>query len=117
MYCNEITKDNEKDIKGDEEKKLDFLREKQKEYLKVRYAEEIAHCIMLWFKYYRYENTTYDLLANSYLYSIFSLTSKEKLSIFNLSKKILTQKYKINIISENPLLLSSNVPFDKIIEQ
>lgn len=71
---------------------------------------------LLWFKYYRLENTTYDNLANTSLENnIFMFndiqTATEK------SKEILSQKYNIKIESLSPLILSSNLSFPEINEK
>lgn len=108
MIKNDISIENEKDISGEEEKLLGLLVYKQKEYLKQRYAEEVAHCIMLWFKYYRKESISYYNLANSYIMPLYNYSESETKDIIDLSKKILEEKYFIKIQNEKPLILFSD---------
>lgn len=113
MYCNQILDEYDEDIAGQRAKNLDILFKHEKEYKADRIAEDMAHFAMLWFKYFRKENTSYDALANSSMDEI-NFTNEEWDTIIENSKIILNKKYNINIVSCNPLILSCDVPFDKI---
>ncbi len=116
MYTNKICPENDKDIEGAREKKLDIFFEHEKKYKQKRLSEDIAHFIMLWFKYYRGDNTDYYSLANSSLGEI-KYTNNEWNNIIENSKIVLKNKYNINIVSCKPLVLSSNFPFNNIKEK
>ena len=115
MYCNQILEEYNEDIKGERAKELDILFKHEKEYKANRIAEDMAHYIMLWLKYFRKENTTYDALVNSSMDEI-NFTNEEWNIIIENSKQILNKKYNINIVSCNPLVLSFDVPFSNINE-
>lgn len=116
MYCNQILEEYDEDIAGQRAKDLDILFEHEKEYKANRIAEDMAHFVVLWLKYFRKENTSYNALVNSSMDEI-NFTNEEWDMIIENSKKILNKKYNINIVSCNPLILSSVVPFDKIYEK
>lgn len=113
MYCNQILEEYDEDIEGQRARDLDILFKHEKEYKADRIAEDMAHFVMLWLKYFRKENTSYDALVNSSMDEI-NFTNEEWNTIIENSKIILNKKYNINIVSCNPLVLSSDAPFDKI---
>lgn len=115
MYCNQILEEYDEDIAGQRTKDLDILFEHEKEYKANRIAEDMAHFVMLWLKYFRKENTSYDALVNSSMDEI-NFTNEEWNEIIENSKIILNKKYNINIVSCNPLILSSMISFNKINE-
>ena len=114
MYQNIPYEEDRVGIKGKDLEILRMLVEKERSFRGKRYAEEIAHSIMLWLKYFRNENTSYYRLANSVLGSDFIYTNNEVTKIINNSIPLLNKKYNINIISADPLILSSKVPFCEI---
>jgi len=113
MYCNQLLAEYNEDVEGQRAKELDIMFKHEKEYKANRIAEDMAHFVMLWFKYYCKENTTYNALVNTSLDEI-NFTNKEWNTIIENSKIILNKKYNINIISCNPLILSSDIPFYNI---
>ncbi len=113
MYCNQILEEYDEDIAGQRAKDLDILFKHEKEYKADRIAEDMAHYVMLWLKYFRKENISYDALVNSSVDEI-NFTNEEWRSIIENSKIILNKKYNISIVSCNPLILSSDVPFKKM---
>lgn len=113
MYCNQLLEEYNNDIDGQRAKELDILFEHEKEYKANRIAEDMAHFVMLWLKYFRKENTSYDALVNSSMDEI-NFTNEEWNKIIENSKIILNKKYNINIVSCNPLILSSDIPFYNI---
>lgn len=115
MYTNNICPENDKDIEEVREKRLDTFFEHEKKYKEKRLSEDIAHFIMLWFKYYRGDNTDYYSLANSSLGEL-KYTDEEWNNIIEKSKIVLKNKYNINIVSCKPLILSSSIKFLKIKE-
>ena len=115
MYCNQILDEYNNDIQGQRAKELDILFEHEKEYKSNRIAEDMAHFVMLWFKYFRKENTSYDALVNSSMDEI-NFTNEEWNMIIENSKIILNKKYNINVVSCDPLILGSNAPFYNINE-
>lgn len=115
MYCNQILDEYNEDIEGQRTKELDMLFEHEKEYKANRIAEDMAHFVMLWLKYFRKENTSYNALVNSSMDEI-NFTNEEWDMIIEKSKMILNKKYNINIVSCNPLVLSSSVSFCDINE-
>ncbi len=116
MYVNKICPENDKDIEGVREKRLYVFFEHEKTYKQKRLSEDISHFIMLWFKYYRGDNTDYYSLANSSLGEL-KYTNKEWNSIIKNSKIVLQNKYNINIVSCSPMVLSSDIPFNNIKEK
>ncbi len=117
MYKNEISKTSEEDLQGEELILSDIFYNKRKIFIEKLKAEEIAHYLMLWLKYYRLDRTTYDLCAISTIKENIPITEKSQNRIIKRSKKILLEKYHITIESENPLILSSRVPFNEIDEK
>lgn len=115
MYCNKLLEEYNNDIDGQRAKALDILFEHEKEYKANRIAEDMAHFVMLWLKYFRKENTSYDALVNSSMDEI-NFTNEEWNMIIENSKIILNKKYNINIVSCNPLILSSKISFNEIDE-
>lgn len=115
MYCNQLLEEYNNDIEGQRAKELDILFEHEKEYKANRIAEDMAHFVMLWLKYFRKENTSYDALVNSSMDEI-NFTNEEWNEIIENSKIILNKKYNINIVSCDPLILSSGVSFCDINE-
>jgi len=115
MYCNQLLEEYNKDIEGRRAKELDLFFKHEKEYKANRISEDMAHFVMLWLKYFRKENTSYDALVNSSMDEI-NFTNEEWNMIIENSKIILNKKYNINILSCNPLILSSSVLFCNINE-
>jgi len=115
MYRNEIKEDDGKDIAGEKLKKLDLMYDRYNAYKAVRISEDIAHYAMLWLKYYREDNTDYIAMANSSTADN-CYTNQEWDKIVENSKTILKDKYDISVLSDNPLILSSPVPFNQINE-
>lgn len=113
MYCNQILAEYDEDIEGERAKELDLFFRHEKEYKANRIAEDMAHYVMLWLKYFRKENTNYNALVNSSMDEI-NFTNEEWNAIIENSKIILNKKYNINIVSCSPLILSSDVPFYNI---
>lgn len=114
MYQNKIVEEDYEDEL--ESVKDNIILEKQNQYLERMRAEEVAHYMMLWLKYYRCENTSYHLLARSILQEIFPITKEREKRIIKKSKQILLEKYQIRMVSNNPMILSSPIPFEEIKE-
>lgn len=97
------------DRKSPSAKKLQTYIKKDQNYMQTRIINDIATRITLWFKYCRcnYLDThtmTYPKIVNNFLKDYnFSLISKEKL--LNDIELILKNKYEIDIISKEPLIL------------
>lgn len=115
MYCNVICEENDNDIENSREERLNLFFEREKVYKYNRLSEDIAHFMMLWLKYYRGDNSDYDSVANSSLGEI-RYSDDEWQGIYENSKRLLYEKYNIHIISANPLILGSEVPFSEIDE-
>lgn len=113
MYMNKIDEINTKDVTDEELVIINFVAGKQAEYAEENRANEIAHYLMLWLKYYRMENTTYECVVKSLLYERINFNEDK---IIEKSKQILLDKYKINVISDDPMILASEVPFSEIEE-
>lgn len=116
MYQNVPYEDDREEIKGKDLEILKVIVEKETKFRGKRYTEEIAHSIMLWLKYFRNENTDYYRLANSVIASEFYYSDNEISKIINNSIPLLRKKYNIDIVSKDPLILSSQVPFYEINE-
>ena len=116
VYKNTITPNNDSDLSDEELEILIQINEKAKKLLINQASDKIAYFMMMWLKYYRLDNTTYDNLARSFLESNIFLLEDINPAIEK-SKKVLKEKYKINIESLNPLVLYSNVPFNQIKER
>ena len=116
MYCNELSKENDKDIDDKNQFNLDLFFQHEKKYRFKRISEDMAHYTMLWFKYYRGDNTDYYSLANSSTGEI-KFNYDEWNTIIENSKEVLQEKYKIILVSCNPLILGSSVPFSAINEE
>jgi len=117
MYKNEIEKTSAEDLEGKELKISELIIDKQNKFREELKALEIAHYLMLWLKYYRLDKTTYNLCALSELKCNIVLNDEEQDRIISKSKQILSEKYHITIECEDPLILSSDVPFSEIDEK
>lgn len=115
-YQNKIYKETGKDISERKLELLNMMTEKQRRFRGMRYAEEMAYFAMLWLKYYRKENTTYDRLVRTVMCEEYCYSDEDEKNIIEQSKPILKEKYKIDIVSLDPLILSSHVPFCRIKE-
>lgn len=115
-YRNKTYKEIGKDISGRNLELLSMITEKQKKFRRMRYAEEMAYFAMLWLKYYRKENTTYDRLVRTVMCEEYCYSDEDEKIIIEQSKPILKGKYKIDIVSLDPLILSSHFPFCRIKE-
>ncbi len=116
MFRNKVCKENDNDPSEYEFKKLHLFCKKSCKFKLNRRAEEVAHCFMLWLKYYRSENTKYGILFDELINEPVDYNEDEKRKLIDESKRILKDKYKITVESEDPLILSSEVPFYKINE-
>ncbi len=116
MYQNAPYKETRDGISVKDLEKVKLITLKEKEFRKSRYIEEMAYYAMLWLKYFRNENTSYHNLVNSVLYDEFSYSKIEISKMVNESINVLKNKYHIDVVSYNPLILSSNVPFYQIKE-
>ena len=105
----------EPDVTERELRRLNITETKSKTFRANQIIEKIAFDIMLWLKYYRKDNSSYKQLAsNSFEEHFFSYNEKQDL--IEKTKQVLTDKYKISIVSTDPLILSSVVPFKDIEE-
>ena len=102
----------------DEELEIEALiKDKASELLIFNAAEQIAYYLKLYLKYDRMDNCSYDRLANSILQDqIISDDIAFKLAVAH-SKIILKDKYNINIEQDDPLVLSTNSPLNRINEK
>lgn len=117
MYRNEIKEEYDQDWTDDELEEiyadLEKIEPKIKEQLSEHFAQQISLSIALWFKYFRKENTNYKRIASS-TFDYPKFTDEETEKYFKRSKDILRDRYSIEVISEDPIVLSSELPFEDI---
>lgn len=114
MYRNIINDNNLENLEGIELEKDNIIMKRQNEYMEYLKANEIAHYIMLWAKYERTDKTTYNEIANGIFEEIFSVSNASRKRIIDISKKLLLTKYGITVEKDVPMILASNIPFNKI---
>ena len=118
MYRNEIREEMNEDVKGERALLLEKFWTIERQFLLEYRPYEIAHCIVLWFKYYRSEIMNYELfIFDKSIPFDYSLTLKETEYLENVIEMILKERYKLKIISKNPFILESKIPFHEINEE
>lgn len=85
------------DLEGEELEKDNQLMKEQDQYVEYSRAKELVNYYMLFKKYERKAEHSYEVMASSFLKEIFPITPERERRIISQSINILLKKYHIEI--------------------
>lgn len=89
------------DLEGEELEKDNKLMKEQNRYMEYSRAKELANYYMLFKKYDRKEDYSYEIMASSFLQEQFPITMEREKKIIELSIDILLKEYGIEVKIED----------------